>query len=103
MNALIYARTSTIQQDIHTKVDTCSQWVKDNGGTVVKIYMDEGFSAHDTERPSLTQLIGEISDHKNTVDTLVVIQVSDLFRNSDNLIEFVTGLDQLGIKLVRLN
>jgi DNA invertase Pin-like site-specific DNA recombinase len=97
MKAAIYTRTSTLLQNSENQIKQCKRILKPED-ELVKIYSDHGFSGLDDNRPSLVNLM---KDANNKIfDHLIIYSYDRLFRNEDNMKEFLRGLDQLEIKLV---
>lgn len=67
MNAAIYARVSTDWQaehgySIETQLESCRAKAKEIGATVIKEYVDDGYSGGFLERPGLDALRDAVSD-----------------------------------------
>ena len=67
MNAAIYARVSTDWQaehgySIETQLESCRAKAKEIGATVIKEYIDDGYSGGFLERPGLDALRDAVSD-----------------------------------------
>lgn len=100
MKAAIYTRTSTRQQNSENQIKKCIEILKTED-EIVKIYSDHGFSGLDGNRPSLINLM---KDANNKIfDHIIIYSYDRLFRNEDNMKEFMRGLDQLEIKLIVVN
>lgn len=88
----IYARVSTDEQaavkegGTKTQIDSLKKHIegenhKEDGawGTLVDVYVDDGFSAKNLKRPSLTRLLTDIA--KKKVDTVLITEISRLSRS----------------------
>jgi len=97
MTVAIYARVGSIEQTTAEQIKRCEKFIVEQGGTVHKIYTDEGFSAHDTDRPSLKKMLQDASD--NNFKTIVTLNYARLFRNPLLIHELQDQLDELNITL----
>jgi site-specific DNA recombinase len=101
VKAAIYARTGSIEQSSIVQIDQCRGYIREVGGEVVGVYYDEGISAHQLERYGLTQLKNDAKHQK--FDAVVVTGFDRLYRNHQQMDEFVSNLIHANIELVIMN
>jgi DNA invertase Pin-like site-specific DNA recombinase len=101
VKAAIYARTGSIEQSSIVQIDQCRGYIREVGGEVVGVYYDEGISAHQLERYGLTQLKNDANHQK--FDAVVVTGFDRLYRDHQQIDEFVSKLIHANIELVIMN
>ncbi|TMV49405.1 recombinase family protein [Paenibacillus mesophilus] len=98
MKAAIYARTAHSEQSTLSQIELCREYIREQKGTVVGVYDDEGSSAHDDDRDGLASLMTDALT--TSFDTVVVTGYDRLFRSHGKLQEFINQLGALKIELV---
>lgn len=84
-SAVIYIRVSTEEQvkhgfSVETQTDTCVQFAMNLGYSVAKIYVEEGLSAKDLNRPEAQKLLKYCDNTKNKVDAIIIWRLDRLSR-----------------------
>ena len=77
-----YCRVSHDEQkkfgySISAQVETIEKWAADRGHKIVNMYIDEGFSASNMDRPQLQEMLAELHE----VDAIVFTRLDRLSRN----------------------
>lgn len=77
-----YCRVSHDEQkkfgySIGAQVETIEKWATDKGHKIVKIYIDEGYSASNMRRPQLQEMLDNLQD----IDAIVFTRLDRLSRN----------------------
>ena len=77
-----YCRVSHDEQkkfgySIGAQVETIEKWATDKGHKIVKIYIDEGYSASNMRRPQLQEML----DNLQNIDAIVFTRLDRLSRN----------------------
>lgn len=101
MNAVIYARFSSHNQNEHSiegQVKECMEFAKRNNYNVIEVYKDEGQSGKNDKRISFQQMI---SDSKSkTFERVIVYQFDRFARNRNDSAKNKTILLKNGVKVV---
>ena len=84
-SAVIYIRVSTEEQAKHgfsveTQTNTCLEFAQKQGYVVKKIYIEEGLSAKDLNRPEAQKLLKYCDCAKNNVRAIIVWRLDRLSR-----------------------
>lgn len=101
MKARIYVRVSTDEQaregfSLPAQEERCRQFIQSQGWTEDEIYIDDGYSAKNLNRPAMQRIIQDVKAKK--FDVLVVYRLDRLVRSVMDL-HFLLGLfDQYGVK-----
>ena len=86
-----YARVSTENQlenySIDEQVDRIKAFCKAKGWSLLKIYVDGGYSGGNTDRPALQQMLQLI--HKTQVDAVVVYKLDRLSRSQKDTLTLI--------------
>ncbi|WP_317327331.1 recombinase family protein [Turicibacter sanguinis] len=104
MKVGLYARVSTDEQakegySIGAQCKKLQQYAELNDWSGI-LYVDDGYSAKDLNRPQAIQLFKDIEDKK--IDTVVVYKLDRLTRNVKNLYELMDLFDKNDCKLISL-
>ncbi len=104
MKVGLYARVSTDEQakegySINAQCKKLQQYAELNDWTGV-LYVDDGYSAKDLNRPQAMRLFKDIEEKK--IDTVVVYKLDRLTRNVKNLYELMDLFDKSNCKLISL-
>lgn len=94
---VIYVRVSTEEQAKHgysigAQIEALEAFCKSQGWEVVHVYVEDGYSAKDLNRPTFKQMMGQIE--KGGVDVLLVYRLDRLTRSVIDLYEILKVLDQ---------
>jgi len=106
-NALIYARVSTEEQaekgkSIETQIRLCKKWARENGYRVVGIYVDEGKSATNLNRPALQDLLNRCKQDKE-IDSVLVQDTDRLARNTLDHLTIKAILKKCEVKIISIS
>lgn len=87
-NSILYIRVSTEEQVKHgystdSQIETCTNFAKQMGYEVSKIFIEEGLSAKDLNRPALKELMLHCNK-KNKVDAIIVWKLDRFSRNNED-------------------
>lgn len=103
--AALYARVSTEEQAMHgvsldAQQERLLQYAKENGLTVVDIYVDEGISARKryTARPEFMRMLDDVKAKK--VDVVLFIKLDRWFRNIADYYEVQAILDKYRVQWI---
>lgn len=82
----LYARVSTGKQaerdlSIPDQIRQLKEYCKTKRWTVVRIYKENGASAHDDKRPVFQEMIAEAKSEKHPFDAIVTLTTSRFFRD----------------------
>ena len=85
--AVIYVRVSSEEQAKHgfsidNQKKVCSEFAERNGYYVDKLFVDEGKSAKNLDRPEIQELMSYCSKKKNDIKALVVWRLDRISRNN---------------------
>ena len=87
MKVIIYARTSTKDQNIKEQIKSLIKLSNDENWELIGYFKDEGISGLDNNRKGLTDVINFIENNK--VDKLIITEISRLSRDVDMLKEII--------------
>lgn len=101
MRTATYRRVSTDMQyeegySLEAQKLRLDAYALSQGWTVVKDYCDEGYSAKNTERPALQELLDDIRNKK--VDVVLVYRLDRFVRNVQDLHAILQIMDQNDVK-----
>jgi DNA invertase Pin-like site-specific DNA recombinase len=99
MNAAIYARVSTFDQEPENRLAELRRYATARGWTLVE-YVDRGVSGAKDRRPALDQLLRDA--HRRRVDVVVCWRLDRLGRNLRHLITLLEDLQTIGVAFVSL-
>lgn len=83
MKASVYARISREEQSVYSlqeQVNQCMEYIKSEGHELVDTYIDDGYSAKNTNRPKLQQMMNDAQDKKFQI--LIIWKLDRLTRNT---------------------
>lgn len=92
----IYARTSTVDQNLDSQLSECRRWCSDRGFASVE-YTDQ-ISGKQTSRPELDRMLADIRSRK--VSLVLIYKLDRLGRSLSHLMQIVGELKNLGVGLV---
>lgn len=100
MRAAIYIRVSTQEQasegfSLPAQTQKLRAYCESQDWRVADVYADEGFSAKDTERPSLQRLMQDISNRQ--IDVVLVYKLDRLTRSVSDLYELLRWFDKYDV------
>jgi DNA invertase Pin-like site-specific DNA recombinase len=87
MKVIIYARTSTKEQNIKEQIKYLIKLCNDQNWELVRYFKDEGISGLKDERNGLNDLINFIENKE--VDKIIITEISRLSRDIDKLKEII--------------
>lgn len=101
MKTAIYARVSTEEQakegySIEAQENRLKDFVSSQGWVVADLYIDNGFSAKNLERPEMKRMIRDIK--KGRIDVVLVYKLDRLVRSVLNLHELLQLFDKHDVK-----
>ena len=103
--AALYARVSTEEQAMHgvsldAQKERLTQYAKENGLTVVDIYVDEGISARKryTRRAEFMRMLEDVKAKK--IDVVLFIKLDRWFRNIADYYEVQSILDKYKVQWI---
>lgn len=97
MRVLIYARTSTKNQNISSQLYSLSRLSDEKGWEVINIFYDEGISGLDNKRQSLKSMLEFIRSNK--INKILVSEISRLSRNSEFIQNIIDYLYKKGVSI----
>jgi site-specific DNA recombinase len=83
MKASVYARISREEQSVYSlqeQVNQCMQYIQAEGHELVDTYIDEGYSAKNTNRPQLQKMMNDAREKKFQI--LIIWKLDRLTRNT---------------------
>lgn len=97
MRAALYARVSTEDQategfSLDAQMKRLESFCAARGWEVVARYRDEGFSGRSTDRPAYMEMMSNL----DSWDTVVVLKMDRIHRNSMNFTQMMTFLNENG-------
>src|SRR5450755_738176 len=103
MNAVIYCRVSTKEQvqnlSLGTQQSRCVEFSTRNDWAVLKIFRDEGESAKTADRPAFQQMLAFCKSKPNTVQFVVVHDLSRFSRAMGDQTCVIAELECAGVHL----
>lgn len=99
MNAAIYARVSTLDQEPENQLAELRRYVEARGWSLEE-YVDKGVSGAKDKRPALDRLLADA--RRRRFDVLVCWRLDRLGRNLKHLITLLEELQALGVGFVTL-
>lgn len=84
----IYIRVSTDEQakkgySIDMQEDQCRKYIERLNGAVNKVYIDDGYSGKNLNRPQIKQLMEDLKSKKNRVTAVVTWRCDRMIRSTD--------------------
>src|SRR3972149_3134250 len=91
----VYTRVSTEDQakegfSLEAQRERLEAYCKARGWPVARTYVDDGHSGRDTKRPAYQRMMAE----RDAWDTLLVIKMDRIHRNSRNFMEMMESLQE---------
>ena len=96
--AAIYARVSTDKQKAEMQVVELKVFVKRRGFSLGQIYIDQGFTGGNIQRPAFGKMMEDA--HKRSFDVLIVWKLDRLSRSLKDLITTLETLGSLGVDFI---
>lgn len=101
MNSRIYVRVSTEEQaregfSLAAQEERCRQFVQSQGWETDEVYIDDGYSAKDLNRPAMQRIIRDVKQKK--FDVLVVYRLDRLVRSVMDLHYLLDLFDKYDVK-----
>lgn len=94
----IYARVSTVDQNLDPQLDELRDLARRRGWTVVGEYLDHGVSGAKDRRPGLDQLMKD--SHRGRFDVVAVVKFDRFARSLRHLVTALDDLTSRGIDFV---
>jgi DNA invertase Pin-like site-specific DNA recombinase len=105
MNAVIYARVSSVEQvsgySIEAQIDQCRAWANEQGYRVVRVYIEPGKSARTDDRPVFQRMIKNVC--AGEARAVVVHKVDRFARNLLDLLRYKRQLRDDGVRLLSVS
>ena len=103
--AIIYTRVSTTDQansgySLAHQKEACTQFAKQNGYEVIRVFEERGESAKTTDRTELKAMLNYCSLNYKDIDALIVWKSDRLSRNFDDHYALATIFTKLSIKIL---
>jgi site-specific DNA recombinase len=101
MKAAVYVRVSTTEQaaegySIRAQTDRLKAYCVSQGWDIFEIYIDDGYSAKDTNRPNLERMMKHIE--QNLIDCVLVYRLDRLTRSVRDLYNILETFDKYDCK-----
>ena len=101
MNVIIYIRVSTDEQAKHgysiaAQIEKLEAFCKSQGWEIVEQFVDDGYSAKDTDRPRFKEMMNKIKE--GGIDVLLVYRLDRLTRSVSDLYNILNELDKYNCK-----
>lgn len=93
MRAVIYARISSAEQSVYSlesQVDECKRFIERGGHELIEVYIDDGESAKDLQRPDIQRLMDNLKKH--TFDLVVCWKLDRLTRDTVDGLTLIINL-----------
>jgi DNA invertase Pin-like site-specific DNA recombinase len=97
MNAAIYIRTSTFEQDPENQIEDCKTLAISRGYLIEGIYSEQLSGYKDVLRPKYELILNKA--HRGEINAVIVWAFDRWVRNRDTLLEDVTILRNCGCKI----
>ena len=104
--AVIYVRVSSEEQAKHGfSIDNqkrqCTEFAEKQGYNVAQVFVDEGKSAKNLERPEIKELMAYCSKKKNKIKAVIIWRLDRISRNNEDYHGALRPLfERMGIKLL---
>jgi DNA invertase Pin-like site-specific DNA recombinase len=102
LRAAVYARVSTkrLGQDPETQLQPLRKYAADRGFTIVKEYVDVGFSGAKNRRPALDAMMADARARR--VDIVIVWRFDRFARSTKHLVDALEEFRHLGISFISM-
>ena len=97
MLAVIYVRTSTVEQHPENQIQDCQRYCESRGYEVQEIHIEKLSGFKDINRPEYEKI--KKKAYRGEIRAVVVWALDRWVRNRDTLLEDVTSLSQYGCKI----
>lgn len=107
MNVAVYCRVSTDEQAAHGyslegQREECLKYADRNGLQMMKLYVDDGYSGKNLNRPAMKELMQDMKD--KTINCVIMWSVDRLTRDTiDGLMLMIQWAKQYSIKFLSVN
>lgn len=106
MKVCSYLRISTVSQIDNTSIDDQREkidlYCKLHNIELVREFVDEGWSAKSTNRPSYTEMIDFISNEENNINAIIVFKSDRIHRSLVNLLLMIEDLQKINVNFISL-
>lgn len=104
---LIYSRVSTEEQakegqSIAAQIQLCKKYAQDNGILIAEIFVDEGKSGSNTNRPGLQAMLERVS-RDESVECVLVLDTDRLARNTYDHLSIKSLLGKKKVSLISIS
>jgi DNA invertase Pin-like site-specific DNA recombinase len=99
-NISIYARTSMADQNAETQLMALRDYCQRMSYQIVDVYVDNGFSGKDQNRPQFERLLGDMRTGK--VNCVLVYKLDRIGRSLQHLISLFAEFKNRGVEFVSL-
>lgn len=93
MRAVIYSRISSQEQSVYSlesQVEECKRFIERQGHELIEVYIDDGESAKDLQRPDIQRLMDDLK--KNKFDLVVCWKLDRLTRDTVDGLTLIINL-----------
>lgn len=101
-----YLRISSASQIDNTSIEMQKEkielYCKLNNIEIINTYIDEGFSAKSSDRPSYNEMIDFVSDKDNKVDAVVVYKADRIHRSLKHLMIMIDYLKEIDVNFISI-
>jgi site-specific DNA recombinase len=102
--AVLYVRVSTDEQangplNLKNQEQRCRDYCKQNGLSVLEVFIDPGKSARTTARPAFQQMLSYCKSHRRDVRYVVVQDLSRFARDNGDQADAIVELGKGGIRV----
>ena len=107
MNVAIYARVSSVAQDVDLSITAqlkaLSQYALTNGQTVTGEFVDEARSGRTANRPEFNRMVAQAKSSPPPFEAILVWKMSRFARNREDSVVFKSFLRKRGIQVISIN
>lgn len=107
MNVALYARVSSVAQDVDLSITAqlkaLTLHALSNGHIVVGEFVDEARSGRTTDRPEFNRMVAVAKNLPKPFDTVLVWKMSRFARNREDSVVFKSFLRKHGIQVISIN
>lgn len=106
MKAAIYCRVSTLEQaeqgySLIAQQEKLEAYAKGMGYSIFNIYVDDGFSGKNLQRPAVTKLINDVKN--GLINIVLIYKLDRLSRKVKDVLELVELFEKYNVSLFSLN
>ena len=106
MKAAVYCRVSTLEQaeqgySLIAQQEKLEVYAKGMGYSIFNVYVDDGFSGKNLQRPAVTKLISDVK--KGLINIVLIYKLDRLSRKVKDVLELVELFEQFNVSLFSLS